>query len=83
MLSGVMHTARTWEKIHASQGNERQRHAIVRLVDGIERKLTPSAYATTTKLNAFGEQKTALRPNDGLLQLSFDLPLRCIASIEI
>lgn len=57
MLSGVMHKARTWEKINAEPVNERQRKVINRLLDGFEGKLTSSKYAKLAKCS----EDTALR----------------------
>jgi len=56
-LSGVMHKARTWEKIHAQPVNERQRKVINRLLDGFEGKLASSKYAKLAKCS----EDTALR----------------------
>jgi len=64
MLSGVMHKARTWEKIHPSPVNERQRHVINRLLDGFEGKLTSSKYAKLAKCS----EDTALRDIKALVQ---------------
>jgi Fic family protein len=62
-LSGVLETARFWEKLRDIPLNDRQRLVINRLFDGFEGKLTTSKWAALTK----SSPDTALRDIQQLL----------------
>jgi Fic family protein len=63
-LSGVLTTARYWEKLRDVTLNDRQRLVINKLLDGIEGALTTSKWAALTK----SSQDTALRDIQQLVE---------------
>jgi Fic family protein len=63
-LSGVIDTARYWEKLRDVALNERQRLVINRLLEGFEGKLTSSKWAALTKSST----DTALRDIQQLVE---------------
>jgi Fic family protein len=63
-LSGVLATARYWEKLRDVTLNDRQRLVINKLLDGLEGALTTSKWAALTK----SSQDTALRDIQQLVE---------------
>ena len=63
-LSGVLATARYWEKLRDVALNDRQRLVINRLLEGFEGALTTSKWAAMTK----SSQDTALRDIQQLVE---------------
>ncbi len=63
-LSGVLETARYWERLRDVPLNDRQRLVITRLLDGFEGALTTSKWARLTKCSA----DTALRDIQQLVE---------------
>jgi Fic family protein len=63
-LSGVIEKARYWEKLRDVRLNDRQRLVINRMLEGFERKLTTSKWATLTK----SSNDTALRDIQQLVE---------------